>query len=428
MATAPSDLIANIFRQEHGKLIAALIGQFGDFELAEDALQDALVDALESWGQPGQTLPNNPPAWLMSAAKRRAIDRVRRRAVAERRQAPLETAQNTSAASDSYTEPAEAEIPDERLKLMFTCCHPALNLEAQVALTLHTLGGLSTAEVARAFLLSLPAMSQRITRARNKIRDAGIPYQVPSAQFLPERLEALLAVIYLIGNEGYSASSGSTLVRAHLLDEAIYLARLLVDLLPSPPNPIGAEPRGLLALLLLHSARRAARTNAEGDLVLLADQDRSLWNNGQIAEGLAMLETAMLLRARGPYQIQAAISALHAEATEASQTDWPQIAQLYGALGQITQSPVVVVNQAVAVGMAYGPNAGMALLQQLRQQVTSIEAYYPYHVAHADFLQKLGQGQAAARAYEKAIQLCPNPVEQNHLRRQILALLPTQSR
>src|SRR5512143_2128204 len=294
--------IETTFREEHGRVLAALISQVGDFTLAEDALQDALVNALERWELDG--VPRNPGAWLMTVAKRRAIDRLRRVATLERKAAILDP----SAIQDG-PDMDDDSIPDDRLKLMFTCCHPALALDAQVALTLHTLGGLSTAEVARAFLVPVPTMAQRLARARAKIRNAGIPYRVPPADLLPERLNALLAVIYLIFNEGYVATSGDTLTRGDLCSEAIRLCRILVDLLPS-----SAEARGLLALMLLHDSRREARLSLTGELVLLEEQDRTLWDSSMIQEGISIQDEAIALADPGPYQVQAAISALHAEA------------------------------------------------------------------------------------------------------------------
>ncbi|MFN8452105.1 MAG: DUF6596 domain-containing protein [Anaerolineae bacterium] len=301
-------------------------------------------------------------------------------------------------------------IPDDRLKLMFTCCHPALALEAQVALTLHTLGGLSTQEVARAFLVPVPTMAQRLARARGKIRSAGIPYRVPPADLLPERLDALLAVIYLIFNEGYVATGGETLTRGDLCGEAIRLCRVLVALMPN------AEARGLLALLLLHDSRREARQDAAGDLVLLEDQDRSLWDRAKIREGIAVLDEALALRAPGPYQVQAAISALHAEASTAADTDWRQIAALYDTLAVMTPSPVVEVNRAVAVAMARGAPEGLALLLRLGGE---LDGSYPYHAARADLLRRTNQREAAADAYARALELCGNRTERAYLQRRL---------
>ncbi len=300
-------------------------------------------------------------------------------------------------------------IPDERLELMFTCCHPALAVEAQVALTLHTLGGLSTPEVARAFLVSEPTMAQRLARARKKIRDAGIPYRVPPADLLPERLDALLAVIYLIFNEGYVATSGDEPIRRELCEEAIRLCRVLVALMPS-----NAETRGLLALMLLHDSRRAARLDEAGQLILLDEQDRARWDKGKIHEGIGVLDEALALNDPGPYQVQAAISALHAEAPTAETTDWQQIAALYRTLARMTLSLVIEVNRAVAVAMAEGPLEGLKILDFIEERA---EEYYPFHVARANLLQRSNQLEAAADAYGRAIALCGNPAERTHLQR-----------
>jgi RNA polymerase sigma-70 factor (ECF subfamily) len=392
--------IEKTFREEHGRVLAALISQLGDFTLAEDALQDALVNALERWEIDG--VPRNPGAWLTSVARRRAIDRLRRATILERKAVILDTF------ADEDGEDTEMEsIPDDRLKLMFTCCHPSLALEAQVALTLHTLGGLSTPEIARAFLVPVPTMAQRLARARAKIRNAGIPYRVPPPDLLPERLEALLAVIYLIFNEGYVATGGDTLTRGDLCGEAIRLGRVLVAL-----QPESAEARGLLALMLLHDSRRETRLNPAGELVLLEDQDRGRWDQAKIHQGIAVLDEALALHDPGPYQVQAAISALHAEAPAAEATDWNQIAALYGTLAKMTPSVVVEVNRAVAVAMAWGAPAGLQLLLRLEGQA---EGYYPYHAARADLLRRTNQYEAAADAYERALVLCGNRAERAYL-------------
>jgi RNA polymerase sigma-70 factor (ECF subfamily) len=396
------------FREEHGRVLAALISQLGDFPLAEDALQDALVNALERWELDG--VPRNPGAWLLTVARRRAVDRLRHSATLERTAVGLELDTLVAVPEDSEMDDS---IPDERLKLMFTCCHPALALEAQVALTLHTLGGLSTQEVARAFLVPVPTMAQRLARARSKIRNAGIPYRVPPADLLPERLDALLAVIYLIFNEGYVASSGDTLMRHDLCGEAIRLSRVLIDLLSDSQ---GAEARGLLALMLLHDSRRETRLNAEGELILLEEQDRTGWDWEKIQEGIRVLDDAIALYDPGPYQVQAAISALHAQAPTAASTDWHQIAALYGTLATMAPSVVVEVNRAVAVAMAQRPEVGLQMLLALESQAGN---FYPYHVARADLLRRMNQRQQAAEAYQEALRLCSNSTERAYLQRRL---------
>ena len=404
--------IETTFREEHGRVLAALISQLGDFTLAEDALQDALVEALTRWQAGG--IPRNPGAWLTTVARRRAIYRLRQDAALAQKTNLLIPAADDEQEIEGDEVDMDA-IPDDRLKLMFTCCHPSLAMEAQVALTLHTLGGLSTPEIARAFLVPVPTMAQRLARARAKIRNAGIPYRIPPADLLPERLDALLAVVYLIFNEGYSATSGDSLTRADLCTEAIRLARVLVALLPE-----NAEAHGLLALLLLHDSRRETRLNAVGELVLLDQQDRTRWDQSKIREGIAVLDQALALHEPGPYQVEAAISALHAQAPTADATDWQQIAALYSSLAVMMPSPVVEINRAVAVAMVSGAHAGLDLLLRLESEADS---YYPYHVARADLLRRLNQREAAADAYERALALCQNRAERAYLQRRLTELL-----
>jgi RNA polymerase sigma-70 factor (ECF subfamily) len=397
--------IEQTFREEHGRVLAALISQLGDFTLAEDALQDALVNALERWEIDG--VPRNPGAWLTTVAKRRAIDRIRHVTAVDNKAATL-----NNFVDDNEEETEMESIPDDRLKLMFTCCHPSLALEAQVALTLHTLGGLSTPEVARAFLVTESTMAQRLARARNKTRNAGIPYRVPPADLLPERLDALLAVIYLIFNEGYVTTEGDSLTRSDLSNEAIRLGRVLVDLLST-----SAEAHGLLALMLIHDSRRETRIDSTGELVLLNEQDRTRWDRAKIEEGTSILGEAMTLYDPGPYQVQAAISALHAEAQTPEDTDWDQIAELYKSLSIMTNASVVVeVNRAVAVSMAVDPQAGLQILLGLESQA---DHFYPYHAARADMLRRSGQREAAADAYKRAIELCTNHAERNYLQQRL---------
>jgi RNA polymerase sigma-70 factor (ECF subfamily) len=399
-----AEQVEKIFREEHGRVLAALISQFEDFDLAEDSLQDALVNALERWETNG--IPNNPGAWLTTVARRRAVDRVRRSTTLEHSLVTLDPQ-----ISQDEPEMDDTQISDDRLKLMFTCCHPALAPEVQVALTLHTLGGLSTQEVARAFFVAEPTMAQRLARARKKIRDAGIPYRMPPADLLPERLNALLAIIYLIFNEGYVATSGDTPIRGELCGEAIRLCRVLVHLMPQ-----SAEARGLLALMLLHDSRREARLDAAGELVLLDEQDRARWDQKKIREGTATLDEALALNDPGPYQVQAAISALHAEAPTAEATDWQQIAALYDSLARMTSSTVVEVNRAVATAMARGAQAGLEMLLRLESQA---DGYYPYHAARADLLRRNRQREAAADAYRRALDLCGNRAERAYLQRRL---------
>lgn len=409
--------VDQIFRRESGRIQAALIATLRDFTLAEDALQDAVVAALQQW--PTDGIPRNPAAWLTTIARRKAIDRLRRESTLARKQETLRALEGLDASSAADQPDDTPPIPDDRLKLLFTCCHPALPLEARVALTLRTLGGLSTSEVAAAFLAPLPTMAQRLVRAQRKIRDAGIPYRVPPLPLLAERMEGVLAVLYLIFNEGYSSTSGDALIRQDLCAEAIRLTRVLVSLIASEPE-LRDEPEalGLLALMLLHSSRRGARVDASGDLVLLEDQDRTLWNWGEIVEGIELLDAALAMRRPGPYQIQAAISALHAEAPTPEDTDWRQIALLYARLTKMTPSPVVELNQAVAVAMAEGAAAGIEMLDHLRLGET-LAHYHLYHAARADLLRRAGRSKEAAASYRQALSLCQNRIERRFLQRRL---------
>ena len=408
----PAEVAARVFKQERPAVLATLIRQAGDFELAEDAVQDAFEAALATWPRDG--VPRNPAAWITVTARRRAIDRLRRaRSVADRAARLAELArldqQEHAAASETNTN----MITDDRLRLIFTCCHPALDPAAQVALTLRTLGGLTTGEIARAFLVAEPAMGKRIVRAKRKIADAHIRYRVPPDDELPGRLRGVLRVVYLIFNEGYAASAGDTLLRQDLCGEAIRLGELLGELMPDE-----AEVWGLLALMLLHDARRAARTGAGGGYVPLGEQDRGLWDHAQIARGLRALERAVRLRQPGQYQLQAAITALHIQAADPDATDWGQIADLYAALGRLSPSPVVEVNRAAAVGFARGPEAGLGLLEPLLADPALLR-YQPLHAAHADLLRRAGDRPGAAAAYQKAIALTANAVERAELRRRL---------
>ncbi|WP_432864747.1 RNA polymerase sigma factor [Microbispora rosea] len=398
------------FREEWGQVVATLIRWTGDWDLAEECAQDAFALALRTWRRDG--VPRRPGAWLTTAARNRAVDLLRREATgaAKLREVAGVLRIEDDAGGD------EPDVPDDRLRLIFTCCHPALALEARVALTLRTLAGLGTTEIARAFLVGEQAMAKRLARAKQKIRHAGIPYRVPPAHLLPERLPAVLAVLYLLFNEGYSATAGADLVRHDLADEAIRLARVLVRLMPDEP-----EAAGLLALMLLHHARRAARLDEAGDLVVLEDQERDRWDAGQIAEGVALLDGTLRRGRPGPYQVQAAIAACHATAARPEDTDWAQIAVLYARLSRLVPSPVVELNRAVAVGMAYGPAAGLALVDALRE-TGALAGYHLLPAARADLLRRLGRTAEAADAYREAAGLAATDAERRYLARRLAAL------
>jgi RNA polymerase sigma-70 factor (ECF subfamily) len=417
--TAGEDLrqrIARIYREDSRRILATLIRLLGDFDLAEEAMQDAFAVAVESWRE--DTVPLNPRAWLISTGRHRAIDRARRDARAK----PL----NALAAPPISPEPPaiaaleeESGVEDDRLRLVFTCCHPALAQEAQVGLTLRTICGLTTEEIARAFLVPVPTMAQRLVRATSKIRDAGIPYRVPSSHELAERLDSVLAVVYLVFTEGYAATSGDEMVRYDLAREAIRLARLLVELMPW-----ANEANALLALMLLHDARRATRMSADGDLLLLEEQDRSQWDAEQIAEGLARVDTALRAGRAGSYAIQAAVAALHAAAPSAAETDWRQIAALYALLLSRAPTPVIELNHAVAVAMVDGAQAGLLLMDAIAAR-GELRDYHLLHSARADLLRRLGRVDAARAAYEAALKLATVEPERRFLERR-LSELPTR--
>lgn len=402
-----------IFRRESGRIIATLIRISGSFDLAEEAMQEAFAAALATW--PVKGLPDNPGAWITAVAHRKLVDYGRRERTRREKQEPLlyETPTTHPPEAELMFNSDQSDYPDDRLRLIFTCCHPSLNREAQIALTLRTLGGLQTPEIARAFLVPEATLAQRLVRAKRKIAEARIPYVVPGREQIRDRLESVQRVLYLIFNEGYAATSGDSLVRRDLCGEAIRLGRVLCQLLPRE-----AENSGLLALMLLHDSRRDARMDGQGRLVTLEEQDRFLWDKQQISEGRKVLQGALALREPGPYQVQAAIAALHSEAPTPADTDWQQIAALYQELLRIAPSPVVALNHAVALAMSEGLSGGLARIEELGRS-GDLESYHLFHAARADLLRRLGRNVEAAQAYEQALRLATNKVEQEFLTRRL---------
>ena len=407
MTPAVEAAISAAFREEWGRIVATLIRVTGDWDVAEECAQDAFVLALQHWRREG--VPRSPGAWLTTTARNRAIDRARRTTTGASK---LREVTVLSSGDDPFG-PDDSGVSDDRLRLIFTCCHPALSIDAQVALTLRTLAGLTTSEISRAFLVPEPTMAQRLVRAKHKIRNAAIPYRVPPAHLLPERTSAVLAVLYLLFNEGYSATTGADLVRQSLCAEAIRLGRTLAALMPDEPEAVG-----LLALMLLHDARRSARVDASGDLVLLDDQDRSVWNTEAIDEAADMLERALRRGQPGPYQVQASIAACHATARDAADTDWIEIAGLYAELAKMTTSPVVELNRAVAVAMAYGPEAGLAIIDAIEGS-GALKGYHLLPATRADLLRRLDRWDEAAAAYRDAHSLASTDAERRYLRRRL---------
>ncbi|HEY6972734.1 MAG TPA: RNA polymerase sigma factor [Nitrospiraceae bacterium] len=405
------ELVEDVYRSESRQVLATLIRLLGDFDTAEEALHDAFAVAVEQWARDG--VPANPRAWLVSTGRFKAIDGMRRRARYD--ESLTELAKELETTTTDVEEYDDDSVEDDRLRLIFTCCHPALPSEAQVAMTLREVCGLATEEIARAFLTKPATIAQRIVRAKAKIRDARIPYEVPSERDLPDRLEAVLRVVYLVFNEGYSASTGASLTRHDLSAEAIRLGRLLIELLPEP------EAVGLLALMLLHDSRRSARTSPSGDLILLEDQDRALWNKNQITEGISLVDRALRSGPVGPFAIQAAIGAVHAQAPNAAATDWAQIVALYDVLLRAEPSPVIELNRAVAVAMRDGPSAGLALIDALLAR-GDLDNYHLAHAAHADLCRRLGRTERARASYERALTLTQQEPERRFLTRRLSEL------
>ena len=415
MFTTSAETLERVFHEEHGRIIATLIRMSGSFDLAEESLQEAFASAAASWERDGT--PRNPGAWLTTVAHRKLLDSLRREKTKTEKQPELEyETERLLPENDPTLWDESGEYPDDRLRLIFTCCHPALSQEAQVGLTLRTLGGLTTTEIARAFVVPEPTLAQRLVRAKNKIRVAQIPYEVPSIEVLPQRLAAVQAVVYLIFNEGYSATGGESLIRRDLCAEAIRLGRLLCELLPHDP-----ENLGLLALMLLQDSRRNARTDTQGGLVTLEEQDRSLWDVEEIEEGLTAIRQALRMRKVGGYQLQAAIAAVHAEAKTPEETDWRQIVALYNELMRINPSPVVALNHAAAVAMSESFEKGLELFDAVGAS-GRLESYYVFHAARADLLRRLNRTQEATAAYSRALQLTTNEVEQNYVRKRLREL------